>query len=148
MPQIKVKHGVHVNKSPAEVFALLSDPDRMPEWQSTNFEVKGKSKANDRGKLQKGAKVQDRRNVLGQQIDGEWEVAELEQDRRLVLKVSSGPVPWTMTYTLEAQEGGTFLSAEGGGDLSGVKLSPAAANRSCQRLLEQDLGTLADILDK
>ena len=40
MPQIKVKHGVHVNKPPAEVFAFLSDPDKMPQWQSSNFEVK------------------------------------------------------------------------------------------------------------
>lgn len=147
MPQIKVKHGVHVNKPPAEVFAFLSDPDKMPQWQSSNFEVKGKSKASEKGKLQKGTKVHDRRNVLGKEIDGEWEVADVEQDRRLVLRVANGPVPWEMTYTLEAMEGGTYLSAEGGGSLD-VKIAPAAANRSCQRLLEQDLATLADILEK
>lgn len=147
--QIKVKHGVYVNKSPADVFVFLSDPHKMPQWQSSDFKVRGTTKAHPQhGRLQHGTKVQDSRNVLGQEIDGEWEVVAFDQDKRLGLRVSQGPVPWEMTYTLEPLESGTFLSAEGGGDLGKVPMSAIAANRSCQRLLEQDLHTLADILDK
>jgi hypothetical protein len=147
--QILVKHGVFVDKSPSDVFAFLSDPKKMTEWQSTNFKVKGMTKANvQTGKLQQGTRVQDARNVLGQEIDGEWEVVAFDQDKRLGLRVTQGPVPWEMTYTLVALESGTFLTAEGGGDLGRVPMSAVAANRSCQRLLVQDLQTLADILDK
>lgn len=146
--QVKVKHGIAVSKTPDVVFAFLSDPDKMPQWQSTNYEVKQKEKASKAGKLQHGTKVHDQRNVLGKKIDGSWEVAEYDQDKRLVLRVAEGPVPWQMTYTLESLEGGTYLSAEGGGDLGKVTMSAVAANRSCQRLLEQDLATLADILEK
>jgi uncharacterized protein YndB with AHSA1/START domain len=146
--QINVKYGIHVGKPPADVFAFLADPDKMPLWQSTNFQVKGKKQASGQGKLQRGTKVQDHRKVLGKDIDGEWEVIEHEQDKKLVLKVSQGPVPWQMTYTLAPADGGTFLSAEGGGDLGQVPMSSVAAARSCQRLLEQDLATLADILEK
>ena len=148
MPQIRVKHGIHVGKPPADVFAFLSDPDKMPQWQSTNFEVKGKSNAGGKGHLQHGTKVHDRRNVLGKQIDGEWEVVDLVQDKKLVLRVSQGPVPWEMTYTLEPLEGGTLLTAEGGGDIGNVPMSASAANNSCQSLLENDLRTLAHILEK
>jgi uncharacterized protein YndB with AHSA1/START domain len=147
--QILVKHGVFVDKPPSDVFAFLSDPKKMTEWQSTNFKVKGMTKANAQtGKLQQGTRVQDARNVLGQEIDGEWEVVAFDQDKRLGLRVTQGPVPWEMTYTLVALESGTFLTAEGGGDLGRVPMSAMAANRSCQRLLVQDLQTLADILDK
>src|SRR4051812_20360895 len=109
--QIKVKHGVFVNKSPAVVFAYLSDHTKMPEWQSTDFKVKGASKVSAHGKLQQGSKVHDTRNVLGQEIDGEWEVVVFDQDKRLGLRVSQGPVPWEMVYTLEPLESGTYLSA-------------------------------------
>jgi len=147
--QIKVKHGIYVNKSPADVFVYLSDHQKMPQWQSTNTKIRGVTKAHPQhGRLQHGTKVQDSRNVLGQQIDGEWEVVAFDQDRNLGLRVSQGPVSWEMTYTLEPHESGTFLSAEGAGDLGNVPMSTDAANRSCQSLLEQDLRTLADILGK
>jgi len=146
--QIRVKHGVYVNKRPADVFAYLSDPHKMPEWQSSNFKVTRTTNACTKGRLQHGTKVHDSRNVLGQEIEGEWEVVGFEQDKRLALRVTKGPVPWEMSYMLEPVESGTFLSAEGHGDLGKVPMSAAAANRSCHRLLEQDLATLADILDK
>jgi uncharacterized protein YndB with AHSA1/START domain len=147
--QVKVKHAVYVDKSPTEVFLFLSDHQKMPQWQSTNHKIKGATNTHPKhGRLQHGTKVQDTRNVLGKDIDGEWEVVAFDQDRRLVLRVAQGPVPWEMTYTLEPLENGTHLTAEGGGDMGNVPMSAAAANRSCQSLLEQDLRTLADILDK
>jgi uncharacterized protein YndB with AHSA1/START domain len=144
--QIKVKHGVQVAKPPAEVFAFLSDPSKMPQWQSTNFEMKDRKAATPQGTLKQGTRVSDRRNVLGKEIDGEWEVVQHDQDKRLVLKVTKGPVPWEMSYTLEPLEGGTFLTAEGGGDMGDLPMSSTAASHACQRLLEDDLATLADIL--
>jgi uncharacterized protein YndB with AHSA1/START domain len=146
--QIKVINGVFVNKPPAVVFAYLSDHTKMPEWQSTDFKVKGATQMAANGKLQRGSKVQDTRNVLGQEIDGEWEVVAFDQDKRLGLRVTKGPVPWEMVYTLEPLEGGTHLAAEGGGDLGKVPMDAKAANRSCQGLLEHDLQTLASILEK
>lgn len=146
--KIRVKHGVFVNKTPTEVFEYLSDHDKMPQWQSTDFKVKGITKASAHGRLQHGSRVHDVRNVLGQEIDGEWEVFDFDPDKRLGLRVTKGPVPWEMVYSLEPLEGGTFLSADGGGDLGNIHLHAVAANRSCQRLLEKDLATLADILEK
>jgi uncharacterized protein YndB with AHSA1/START domain len=144
---IRVKHGIALEKPPAHVFAFLSDVDKMPQWQSTNFGVKEKTKAGGDGKLQRGTRVHDVRNVLGQEIEGEWEVVEHEKDRKLVLRVTKGPVPWEMTYTLEPLEGGgTWLTAEGGGELGKLPLSSVAASRACERLLYDDLSTLADIL--
>lgn len=145
--QIKLKHGIFVNKPPGVVFDYLTHPDNMLHWQASMFEIKGKSKASPQGKLQHGTKVHDHRKVLGKQIDAEWEVIDLVQDKKLVLQVTSGTVPWKTTYHLEPHEGGTHLDAEGVGDLGQVPVSASAAHRTCQRMFEQDLTTLADILE-
>lgn len=145
--QIKLKYGVYVDKPPAEVFAFLADPDRMTEWQSSMFEIKGKKNAKANGKLQKGTKVQDRRNVLGKEINSEWEVAEIDEDKRLVLKLTAGLANWETSYSLQPLDNGTYLSADGSGDLGDVPMSSVAAHRTCQRMFEDDLTTLSDILE-
>jgi len=145
--QIKLKYGVYVDRPPSEVFAFLSDPDRMTEWQSSMFEIKGKKNATNHGKLQRGTKVQDRRNVLGKEINSEWEVAEIEPDKRLVLKLTAGLANWETSYSLQPLDNGTYLSADGTGDLGDVPMSAVAAHRTCQRMFEDDLTTFSDILE-
>jgi uncharacterized protein YndB with AHSA1/START domain len=145
--QIRLKYGVYVDKPPAEVFNFLADPDRMPEWQSSLFEVKGKKGMAGNNKLQKGAKVNDRRNVLGKEIDSEWEVAEIDEPKRLVLRLTAGLANWETTYTLSPLDNGTYLAADGNGDLGDVPMSSVAAHRTCQRMFEDDLTTLSDILE-
>ena len=145
--QIRLKYGVYVDKSPTEVFNFLADPDRMSEWQSSLFEVKGKKGMGGNGKLQKGAKVNDRRNVLGKEIDSEWEVSEIEQDKRLVLRLTAGLSNWETVYTLSPLDNGTYLTADGNGDLGDVPMSAVAAHRTCQRMFEDDLTTFSDILE-
>ncbi|TMQ14009.1 MAG: hypothetical protein E6J91_16905 [Deltaproteobacteria bacterium] len=144
---IRLKYGIFVNKPPSVVFDYLSDPDNMLHWQSSMFEIKAKTKANTHGKLQHGTKVHDVRKVLGKKIDGEWEVIDHVKDKKIVLRVSQGPAPWETTYLLEPHEGGTHLAVEGGGDLGQVPVTASAAHRTCQKMFEQDLTTLADILE-
>jgi uncharacterized protein YndB with AHSA1/START domain len=144
--QVKVKYGVHVDKPPQVVFEFVSDPNKMPLWQSSDFSIRHRTGLDQAGLLRKGSVVHDVRKVLGKEIDGQWEVVDHEKDQLLVLRVTQGPVAWQMTYTFEPLEGGTWLSAEGGGDLGTLPIPPSVANRSCQSLLVQDLNTLADIV--
>lgn len=149
--KVKVRHGVLVQRSPQDVFAFVSEPDNMPQWQSTLFEVTEKKQtkkdAHQKDKLQAKARVRDRRNVLGKDIDSEYEVIDYAQDQRLALKVVDGPVSFQMKWEFEPLDGGTWFSAEGEGDLGDLRMSAAAANRSAQHLLENDLATLRDLLE-
>jgi uncharacterized protein YndB with AHSA1/START domain len=147
MAQVKVKHGILVRRPPADVFAFVSDPDKMPIWQSTLHQVKDK-KETKQGKLQKQARVRDHRNVLGKDIDSEYEVVDYQQDKSVTLRVAEGPVSFQMKWDLEAVDGGTFFTAEGGGDLGDLELSEPAAQASAQHLLESDLKTLRDVLER
>jgi len=146
MPQVRVKSGVHVNKPPAEVFAFLCDPDRIAQWQASSHEVRGHRGTTGQGKLQRGSAVQDRRNILGKEIDAEWEVVDFDQDRRVVFRIIRGPISWEATFTLEPEDGGTHLSGEAGGDLGQLPMNDNAARRSAQRMFDTDLETLAHIL--
>jgi len=145
--QVKVKSAVHINRPPQEVFDYLSNPDNMPVWQSTLHHVE--EKRNLAGaRLARNAVVHDRRNVLGKDIDSQYQVAAFEEGKSLTLQVApGGPVSFQMTWDLQPLDGGTYLTAEGGGDLGDLPMSPVAANRGCQLLLESDLKTLTQVLE-
>jgi len=147
MAQIQVKHGIYVDKPPQDVFAFLADPDKVTQWQASSYKVSKKG-GGGKGKLQKGERVHDTRNVLGVDVDGEWEVVDYVQDKKLTFKMVQGNIQWQMAFTLEPHEGGTMLTAEGGGDLGNIPLKGAAASREGQNLMATDLKTLARILEK
>jgi uncharacterized protein YndB with AHSA1/START domain len=144
---MNVKHGVHIKRKPNEVFAFVSDPDRMPQWQSTLHNVGRKANlANN--KLKHGSRIRESRNVLGLNLDSEYEVVEYEQDRKLTLQIVEGPLSWRNQWTFEPQDGGTWFTAEGRGELLGLELPLGAANIAGQHLLEGDLATLRDLLER
>jgi uncharacterized protein YndB with AHSA1/START domain len=144
---VKLKYGIYLDKQIDHVFEYLRHPANMEQWQATMLEVRGVSGLDVAGRLQVGARVSDRRKVLGQDITGEWEVTEMEPQRRLALRVTQGAL-WETIYSLESMDGGTFLTAETTGDLGMVPVSAVAAHRACQRYYEEDLNTLADIMEK
>ena len=146
--RFRVKHGIFVERQPDEVFAFVADVDNSPKWQSTLFDVNDRADVNN-GQLQARARVRDARNVLGKKLDVEWQVIDFEPGKRMTMEVVKGaPVYWKMTFEVEPVDGGTYLTGEGGGDLGEIGIPPAAFSRSCQHLLENDLATLRDILEK
>lgn len=147
--KVNMKHQLKLAKSPSEVFEYLSDPDKMPEWQESMKKVKGKSNATAKGKLKHSTKVKEGRNIFGQDFDSEWEVVEFEQDKKLRLRVTSGPMPWETVYHIEPDgNGGTLLTAEGEGDPGNVPMAPAAVQQTAQNTFEKDLKKLKKIIDK
>jgi hypothetical protein len=143
---IRVQGGVQVNRPSSQVFSFLKDVDRFPEWQHTNFEIQEK-KGLRSGALEAHGHVKDRRNVLGKEIESEYEVTDLQEGRSISLEVKEGPVYWQMTYTVADVGGGTYVTASGGGDLGQLKTDVGVAAKACQRMLETDLHTLRDILE-
>jgi uncharacterized protein YndB with AHSA1/START domain len=144
---VKLKYGIYLDKQVGHVFEYLRHPSNMEQWQATMLEVRGVSGLDAAGRLQVGSRVSDRRKVLGEDIAGEWEVTAMEAERRLSLRVTQGAL-WETTYFLEPLDGGTFLTAETTGDLGSVPVTAVAAHRACQRYYEQDLNTLADLMEK
>ncbi|MQA96493.1 MAG: hypothetical protein GEV11_18275 [Streptosporangiales bacterium] len=146
--RFRVKHGVFIERPPGEVFDFVSDVENSQKWQATLFDT-GDQQELANGKLRNRSKVRDSRNILGKKVESEWQVIDFQPGKTITMELSEGsPVYWKMSFSVEQVDGGTFLTGEGGGDLGEVGMTPAAFGRSCQTMLQNDLNTLRDLLEK
>jgi uncharacterized protein YndB with AHSA1/START domain len=139
---VRVEHSLVIACPPEEVFAYVTDPANLPEWQSTALE------ASSEGPVQQGARVSEVRKFLGRKMETKLEVTAYEPGRRFGLKVISGPVPFTADQTLEPTDGGTRLSMVLEGEPEGFfKLTEPLVERAARRQVETDFAQLKDILE-
>lgn len=150
--KVKVKHGILIKRSPKDVFDFLSECDNFPLWQGTLHEIHEKKNTakTDYGAecLASGSRVRDSRNVLGKKIESEYEVVDFSPGESLTMRIVSGPIDYEMRWTCESHNGGTWVSAEGEGDLgTDTPVTPEAASLGAQTMLESDLATLRHVLE-
>jgi uncharacterized protein YndB with AHSA1/START domain len=133
-----------VDRPAEEVFAYLTDPDKLPEWQSMVSE----SRQDSPGPMDVGTRVTNVRNFLGRRIESQAEVTALEPSRRFDLRVVSGPVPFRISHTLESSEGTTTINVEAEGEPGGFfKLAEPLVGRQAERQFKNDYATLKDLLE-
>jgi uncharacterized protein YndB with AHSA1/START domain len=139
---IRFEFSVNIDRPASEVFAYLTDPANLPEWQSSAIE------AHWEGEKAKGGRVKEVRKFLGRRMESELEVTEYEPDRRFGLKVLTGPVPFSVHHRLEARNGGTTLTFTGEGEPGGFfKLAEPIVARTAERQFRGDFETLKDVLE-
>jgi uncharacterized protein YndB with AHSA1/START domain len=139
---VRIEFSIDIDRPPAEVFAYLTDAEKLPEWQS------GAIEAEWQGERAAGAHVREVRKFLGRRMESELEVTAYEPDRRLGLKVLSGPVPFSVDQRLEPRNGGTRLTFVGEGEPGGFfKLAEPLVARTAERQFKGDYETLKDLLE-
>jgi uncharacterized protein YndB with AHSA1/START domain len=139
---IHVELSIDVDRPPSEVFAYLTDADRLTEWQSSAIEAQWQ------GERARGSRIREVRRFLGRRLETELEVTEYEPDRRFALKAVSGPVPFSVSHVLEPRDGGTRLAFVGDGEPGGFfKLAEPVVARVAERQFKNDFETLKDILE-
>ena len=106
----------HVDRPPAEVFAYLTDPARLPEWQVNAVEVRVD------GPMREGARIREVRHARGnQRIESLVEVAAYEPDRVFDLRIVEGAAHVHGDHRLEpAPDGGTIVTFTAHGELRGL----------------------------
>lgn len=139
---VRFEFSVEVDRPPSEVFAYITDADRLPEWQSSAVEVQWQ------GEKAEGSRIHEVRKFLGRRMETELEVTEYEPDRRFGLRTISGPVPFSVSQVLEPTNGGTRLMFVGEGEPGGFfKLAEPVVARVAERQFKNDFETLKDILE-
>ena len=139
---IQFEFSVDVNRPPSEVFAYITDADRLPEWQSSAVEAQWQ------GEKAQGGRIREVRKFLGRRMETELEVTEYEPDRRFGLKALSGPVPFSVTQVLEPRDGGTTVTFVGQGEPGGFfKLAEPVVARVAERQFKNDFETMKEILE-
>lgn len=128
-----------------DVFAVLSDVEKVARWSSNTIEETLLTP----GPLRKGSR---RRAVIrgfaGRTMENEAEMIEFEPNRRMVVKVLNAPVPAQIVIEFTPVDGGTRLDWTGIVSPRGV-LAPTAGliARFYRMAFEKDLRNLKAMMD-
>jgi uncharacterized protein YndB with AHSA1/START domain len=100
-----------VDRPPAAVFAVLTDPERLPEWQPTTIDVRRTAT----GPLSQGEVFEETHKAGPRRLDSTFRVAALDPPRQFALTAVDGPVKFDGRWELEEREGRTLVTFTGSG---------------------------------
>lgn len=142
---MRIEQSVEIERPLEEVFAFVADPLNDERWTPAVEETRKTSE----GPFGVGTTFESVFRLLGRRFEASFEIAEYEQNRKVVLKPpTSGPVQLRGTRSAEASPGGTRLTitVEGrSGGFFGVA-DPVFA-RLAQRPLKAALANLKSLLE-
>lgn len=133
-----------IDRPPSDVFAYICDPEKLATWQTSTVSAV----AEDGGPLTVGSRVREiHRTPGGKELESLVEVAELEPDRTLALRVVEG-TPVHLRIELEpAGAGGTVMHLRAHGRLTGaMRLAEPLLGRVLARQFRRDSRRLAEVL--
>jgi hypothetical protein len=102
---VRVEQEIHIEREPSDVFAFLSDPEKLPSWQPTTVAVR----RHRQGPLTVGERFEEVHKALGRGLTSMVEVTACEAPRVFALHIVSGAVPFDGRWELAPVPGGTRL---------------------------------------
>lgn len=112
---MRIEHEIRIEREPAEVFAVLTDPDKLAAWQPTTVAVR----RGRQGPYTVGERFEEVHKALGRELVSTVEVAAYDAPRLFALHIVSGAVPLDGRWELEPSGGGTRLRFAGEADVRG-----------------------------
>ena len=108
---------VEIDRPVSEVFAYVTDPWHLPEWQTNTVEVH----TDPAPPLRPGTRLREIHAApLGRRVESEVVVAAIEQDRLLELHIENGPAPIDGRWEFaEGAGGGTLIRFSASGTVTG-----------------------------
>jgi uncharacterized membrane protein len=142
---IRVGLTVQVDRPVEEVFAYLTDPERLAEWQ-TNIVSVTKETA---GSVGPGTRFREvRRGPFGRRVESVVEVSAYEENRRFDLRIVSGPLPIDGRNRFAPAGRGTRLHFVAEGELRGpLRLARPILARLVLRQFQADYARLVEALE-
>ncbi len=131
-----VRDQIRVNAPVDRVWAVVTDTDRIPEWQTTAVEVRDVT-----GRLDHvGARYTAVSKLAGRPIQGQWEVIQAEPHHLLELRgTAPGGGRAVARTTFAATDGATDVSVEFDYELPGGFLGQFANRLFVERALEREI---------
>ena len=139
---VKFEISTHINRPVADVFKYMSDPTKLPEW---NTVVEEATPSETPVKL--GTKIAVKARFLGRKIDSPSVVTEYELNKRYTNK-SEKPFAVTITNTFEAEGGGTKVVAIFDGEPGGFfKIGEPSLAKIAKKQFQTQLDTAKELLE-
>ncbi|HEY6836030.1 MAG TPA: SRPBCC family protein [Gaiellaceae bacterium] len=140
---VRVELTVQIARPANDVFALLTDVDRVPEWQASAVA----SHADE--PIAEGVRIHERRHFLGHDAHTELEVTAFVPGRRFALRTLRGPVKLSIDHELVERDGGTSLHVTAEGKPQGLlRLAGPAVTARARQELHRDFERLKAILEE
>ncbi len=143
----KISHSIRVQAPQDDVFTLLTDLDRLPDWSTITVTTQGAPTQ----PINKGDTFQQSLRVVGRQIDTDWTVTELDRPRHVAYEAKGrGGAQLRMAQTVEPSGEGCTVSFEIDYDLPGGVaggLASALMERRNEREVEHSLQNLKEIAE-
>ena len=141
---IDIEQSIVITRPTEEVFAFMTDVEKLSQWMSELVEAKQSSD----GPMDVGTTISAVAKPLGRQVESTLEVVEFESNRRFALKSISGPVTNEDTFTFEPVTDGTKVTRATKGEIGGFfKLAEPLVDRMLRRQFETNLANLKDLLE-
>src|SRR5215216_7814597 len=133
---ISIQTSVRIAQPVDDVFALLSDPVRLPLWNSAVTSVE-----------ETATGYILRRSLPTGPAENALEVVEREAPTRFAIRTTSGPTPFLYRYSLSRADDATVVALNASIELDGpfARLGPLAG-RAVKRGIDANLAALRDAL--
>ena len=126
------------------VFALLSTPERLPEW-NTSIETARRAAPNE--KVQLGSRAICTGRLLGQMLESETVVVEIEPPRRFATRAIRGP-RLESRFELESIASGTRVRLDVSGEVPGGRLGAMLAEGFLRNELTASMDRLRALCER
>jgi carbon monoxide dehydrogenase subunit G len=141
---IKMEQSIIINRPVEEVWKFMSNIENATKWDRGVLEAKQTSE----GPIGVGSTLQTRRQMLGRQRIGKYQVLEFVPNRILVLQGSLGRSTAQIRYTFEPLEGGTRLTGTLEAELRGwLKLMTPIFIPMMERDGREDMANVKRIME-
>jgi uncharacterized membrane protein len=105
----RIERQIEVDRSPGEVFALLTDLDRLPEWATIVVETRDVSDL----PVRQGCTFRQTLRVLGREVETDWRVTELDPPNHVAYEAAApGGGTLTMRQSVAPHDAGSRVALE------------------------------------
>jgi Polyketide cyclase / dehydrase and lipid transport len=142
---VDVTTEIEVRRPRAEVAAFAADPANATDWYENIESVDLRTPP----PLAVGSRMAFVARFLGRRLEYVYEVVELAERERLVMRTADGPFPMETTYTwADTADGGTAMTLRNRGEPAGfARVAAPVMARAMRRANEKDLGRLKRLLE-
>ena len=134
---------IDIDRPPEDVFALLTDIPRLPEWQRSAVSAAAE------GEVAVGGRIRETRRFLGREYAVVHEVTAYDPPHRFDIRSVEGPIPLSVRHTLEPSGGGTRLEVVGEANPKGVlRFAAGGIAKTAEAEFHRDFERLKELLER
>ena len=133
---------IDIDRPPEVVFARLTDIEGLPEWQGSAVSAAAE------GEVGEGTRIRETRRFLGREFRVVHEVTVYDPPHRFDVESVEGPMPLSISHTLEPSGGGTRLEVVAEARPKGMlRFAAPGFAKTAEGELRRDFERLKELLE-